>query len=204
MNTQTIDTQEPAQLDPKAALAAWMQRHGITVEFTRAGIRYSQESPKHRLTAQFHFVGTVRKGEAWESFEYSGGYLSFLGARGKAIIQKQAASGPIPSGIAPQAARIAGKLIFWHPNGYLDSHEARAAFEILYRHSEPAPESLLGCLRLDASGPDTFEEWAGEFGYDTDSRQAEATFRACQENSRKLLSLLGRNAFQELQELEGL
>ncbi len=45
----------------------------------------------------------------------------------------------------------------------------------------PNPLDVLHSLVLDAATIDCrdFEEWASEFGYDTDSRRAEATYRAC-------------------------
>lgn len=54
---------------------------------------------------------------------------------------------------------------------------------------------------LDAGG---FEEWASEFGYDTDSRHAESIYRACLEIALKLRAAIGdsgmgllRDAFQD-------
>ena len=40
-------------------------------------------------------------------------------------------------------------------------------------------------MESDAHGQ-TFEDWCGEFGYDTDSRSAEETFRACELIGRQL------------------
>lgn len=50
---------------------------------------------------------------------------------------------------------------------------------------------------LDCS---TFEEWASNLGYDTDSRKAEAIYRACLEIALKLRNGLGEAALQELRE----
>lgn len=45
----------------------------------------------------------------------------------------------------------------------------------------PDPESVIVCLVSDSDVLDhsTFESWAGDLGYDVDSRKAEATYRAC-------------------------
>lgn len=48
---------------------------------------------------------------------------------------------------------------------------------------------------LNASG---FDDWAAEYGYDTDSRQAEATYRACLEIALKLRSALGEDGLSAL------
>jgi hypothetical protein len=36
----------------------------------------------------------------------------------------------------------------------------------------------------------SFEEWASDFGYDTDSRSAEATYNACKREADDLADLL--------------
>ena len=46
--------------------------------------------------------------------------------------------------------------------------------------------------------PTSFEEWAGDFGYDSDSRRAEATYNACVESAKKLKEFLGEQLFSEL------
>ena len=56
------------------------------------------------------------------------------------------------------------------------------------------PATVLDALVSDANAYDSagsFEEFCEEFGYDTDSRKAEATYRACGEVSKKLATFLG-------------
>jgi hypothetical protein len=44
----------------------------------------------------------------------------------------------------------------------------------------PTAADVLACLTSDARvAEQTFEEFCGDFGYDTDSRKAEATYKAC-------------------------
>ena len=60
--------------------------------------------------------------------------------------------------------------------------------------AEPDAASVLECLCSDAAGIENargFEDWAAEYGYDTDSREAEATFRACQRQTERLRRFLG-------------
>jgi hypothetical protein len=52
----------------------------------------------------------------------------------------------------------------------------------------------------EASGS-SFEDWAGNFGYDTDSRKAEAVYLACQEAGTKARKLVDGNTFAKLAEL---
>jgi hypothetical protein len=45
---------------------------------------------------------------------------------------------------------------------------------------EPRPADVLSSLLLDVTSADqSFEDWASDFGYDDDSRKAEATYNAC-------------------------
>ena len=66
----------------------------------------------------------------------------------------------------------------------------------------PDPCDVLSSLALDASILDagSFEDWASEFGYDPDSRKAEATYRACLEIALKLRQGLGDEGLRKLQE----
>ena len=56
------------------------------------------------------------------------------------------------------------------------------------------PWSVLDALVSDASAydqADSFEDFCEEFGYDTDSRKAEQSYRQCGEISKKLAAFLG-------------
>lgn len=56
----------------------------------------------------------------------------------------------------------------------------------------PEIQSVLNSLQLDASVPDRFEEFASDFGYDVDSRKAEALHKTCLDTRLKLLTFFGR------------
>lgn len=47
----------------------------------------------------------------------------------------------------------------------------------------------------------TFEDWASEFGYDTDSRKAEANYRECLKNALALRAAIGDSALEQLREI---
>lgn len=66
----------------------------------------------------------------------------------------------------------------------------------------PDPLDVLHSLIMDASALDAggFEEWARDYGYDTDSRKAEAIYRACLEIALKLRAGLGDAVLSELRE----
>jgi len=69
---------------------------------------------------------------------------------------------------------------------------------------QPSLADVMGSLLLDGSAffdAESFEDWAAEFGYDSDSRKGEAIFNACSETGR----ILSRNlSAAELAELRNL
>jgi hypothetical protein len=59
---------------------------------------------------------------------------------------------------------------------------------------EPEAADVLDCLASDAAGIENatnFEDWASEYGYDTDSRKAHRTYQACHRQADKLSKFLG-------------
>lgn len=66
----------------------------------------------------------------------------------------------------------------------------------------PEPRDVIYSLVMDSSVLDSgcFEQWAAEFGYDTDSRAAESIYRACLEIALKMRAALGDDGMCKLQE----
>lgn len=57
---------------------------------------------------------------------------------------------------------------------------------------EPTAADVLSSLAMDASSADQdFESWCGDYGYDTDSRKAERTYKAVQAATTKLRRFIG-------------
>lgn len=54
------------------------------------------------------------------------------------------------------------------------------------------------CIDSDAIDHCDFEEWASSFGYDSDSRKAEQTYKACLNIALKLRSALGDDGLAKL------
>jgi hypothetical protein len=66
---------------------------------------------------------------------------------------------------------------------------------------EPQAADVLDCLASDAAGFEnarSFEEWASEYGYDTDSRKAEKTYKVIEKQADKLKNFLGDDLYKEL------
>lgn len=67
----------------------------------------------------------------------------------------------------------------------------------------PNAADVLHCLALDAEAINyaTFEQWADEFGYDTDSRAAERSYQECLRAGLFLRAVLGEKDLETLQTL---
>ena len=70
-------------------------------------------------------------------------------------------------------------------------------------HNGAAPEldEVLNCLALDAGGVESangFDDWAAEYGYSSDSRKAERTFRVCQRHAKRLRAFLGETEYSKI------
>lgn len=81
-----------------------------------------------------------------------------------------------------------------HPYAIMQSGKPIAA---------PTAADVISCLCRDSDVIDyaRFEDWAGEFGYDPDSRSAEKTYRACLETALALRAAIGEAALSELREI---
>ena len=66
----------------------------------------------------------------------------------------------------------------------------------------PDPCDVLYSLIMDSSVLDAggFEDWAADFGYDTDSRAAKSTYRACLDIALKMRAGIGEEKMRALQE----
>lgn len=65
----------------------------------------------------------------------------------------------------------------------------------------PGAATVLDCLASDAASYENtkdFEDWASEFGYDTDSRKAERTYRMVKRQAEQLKRTIGEDAYNEL------
>jgi len=67
------------------------------------------------------------------------------------------------------------------------------------------PLTALWCIARDCQGvmqTGTFEDWADEFGFDTDSRKAEATYNECVRQNLKLKQAIGDEGIETLANVE--
>lgn len=87
-----------------------------------------------------------------------------------------------------------------------DENNVRATMEVPFSQGSghtnaPTAADVLDCLASDVQGVENthnFEDWAGEYGYDTDSRKAEAIYKTCLVQAKELKSFLSGAAYKEL------
>ena len=66
---------------------------------------------------------------------------------------------------------------------------------------QPVARDVIQSVLLDCNALDygCFEDWARDYGYDTDSRAAEAIYRLCLQRAVRLRANLGKEKFDALQ-----
>ena len=78
-----------------------------------------------------------------------------------------------------------------------EAYRMRAAARKDRKRREVTAYDVLACIEKNEVG--TFEEFCGDFGYDTDSRKAEKTWRAVQAESRKVRKFFTAEELEEAQ-----
>ena len=91
----------------------------------------------------------------------------------------------------------------WRVTLKLGRKQMTIPFSMGYGHGGKEPEvaDVLSCLASDSTSADeSFEDWCSEFGYDTDSRRAERTWRIVGKQAERLEKFLGADEYANLLE----
>ncbi len=94
-----------------------------------------------------------------------------------------------------------------HPRAVLKDKQAHAnvAAKLARKQGvKPGLADVMHSLLLDGEpffNAQSFEDWADEFGYDKDSRKAEATYRECDATGRKLAANVPAETLAKVREL---
>lgn len=184
MNAEQKETSFPTMSDRIAEHAITMKAEPMPTRTDRAPEEWDEQAS--------HFRVTLTKDGRSMSAQYSMG------------------SGHLAAYIRE---RIKGKILPWHINErdaeralhrVVSVHDKQVYNELVQRYGNgfaPKAESVLDSLAMDASSYENarnFEDFAAEFGYDTDSRKAEAMYRACGDTAKELRHLLGRDGYENL------
>lgn len=175
-------------MSDKAAIHATIEALGLTV--SSRFIPLSQSRNKHEKHPTLNWEVTVSKNDR--------AILSTLYSAGSAHCPAYLAKGLGHTNSIMRDAAIRYEC----EQGFASLHVFG-----LKRGKPLMPDALdvLYSLAMDASVLDAggFENWASDFGYDTDSRKAESVYRACLDIALKLRAALGdeglnnlRNAFE--------
>ena len=97
----------------------------------------------------------------------------------------------------------------WRGNrsaNFKDKEAWRELCELIAKKTKlkPSMPNVVSSLVLDGGvfiDGNTFEDFCADFGYDTDSRSAEKTFRLCDDIGRALVNACGRDTVEETREL---
>lgn len=84
-----------------------------------------------------------------------------------------------------------GRISFDFWNSQKDSQDGK----------EPTDYDVLACISGDVHCPEDFAEFCSEYGYEEDSRKAEATFRRCAAFGRRLRAFFTAEEIDQLQEI---
>lgn len=98
---------------------------------------------------------------------------------------------------APRAVAVTAECETGFVHVINGMHPAKTAEPILPRLADVLHSLASDCDVLDAGG---FEQWAGNLGYDSDSRKAEVIYRACLDIALKFRAALGEDGLAKLRE----
>lgn len=169
----------------------FIEQHGITMTAERVSARTDGATGEWDKNS-FHYLVTVKCGGREHSFNFSMGAahveklpyekLSWADRAPYGMTRKDWENLPLPG-----VRRISLAQEQWQ--------------KAVYRPKPPELSSVLDCIASDCAGYESarhFEDWASEYGYDTDSRKAEYAYRQVGDEYRAFESLLGRAALREL------
>ncbi len=181
---------------PKEAIMAWAEKHGVTMRAEFVPLSRSRNKGEKNPTLNWR-VSLCKENPRFESApafittDYSAGCAHCPSYNAKT------------KGGHTHEANIKRELIARECEGgravtYLVN--TGTIFTGKGKPILPDFADVLYSLSMDASVIDagTFEQWAGDYGYDTDSRAAEAIYRACLDTALKMRAALGDAAMSEL------
>jgi hypothetical protein len=155
-------------------LAAFAETHGITMKSGRIPSRPGLDDDEWNKSA-FHFRIVLSCSDRTMETYYSMG-------SGHAV--------KIAWEDATMRERYAVRQKFGYP--------VPGKHRFVLRPPTPDIADVLESLQSDSRDSDSsFDSWASDFGYDTDSRKAESVYRACQESARKLRNLMGLDLYRD-------
>lgn len=183
-NTETNKPLSPYEVQANEFLA----KTGATIEivFLKEGKHFEDDKENRDI-----YNVTIKRGNRSFSFNFgnsinnSGFYVQI--GRTKYPIDRKYLS-------AKDKSKLTFHIKMSINNSYMPNRD------ILHYPVAPTNYSILSCLQKYDVG--TFENFCSEFGYDTDSRKAEKTYKAVCEEYKNLCTLFTDAEIEEMQEIQ--
>ena len=181
------------ETDNKAALLAYIE--GLGLGYTAVFVPQSQSRNKGKEPC-LNWTVQITKGRQSLTADYMQG-IGHLPNYSHAFSRLAVYDDAIRSACETGKSRIVK-----HKNGY-DAAQADSFYAPQRKIPAPSLVDVLYSLVMDSNALDypTFDAWAGDMGYDTDSREAERIYKACVEIALKLRAMVGDGPLSELREL---
>lgn len=177
----------------KAAIVATLERMKLTVE--SVFVPFSRSRNKAEKSPNLNWIVTIKRdGSEVLKTEYSAGIahcpsydrkVPATWDRPTRMWQPLACAFECESGFAN------AQFVTWR-NGFHSDKKA----PILPDHVDVIYSLIMDSSCLNCGG---FENWASDFGYDSDSRKAESIYKSCLEIALKLRAAIGESGMSELE-----
>lgn len=190
--------------DTQKTLPQLLESFGVTVESTYQGVQREPGDKKTGEPGWLHFAFTVTVKRAGRSaaletpYKLGVGHVKLPAAPSFEMVYGAAVDRHVAEKILNVLHR--GKRI--RPEY---EREERAIYDATARKQglAPKPADVLHSLISDGGAffdGLTFEDWCAEYGYDDDSRKAEAMYRACDDTGRRLARMFSADEVAQLRE----
>lgn len=176
----------------------------LDIEYSAEFVPWNQSRNKDEDTPSLNWKVTLKRG----GVELTTDYMQGIGHLDEKAVDAQAGVTPLPNQDRRRLPEILSAEIVIAIEGKQPTPKRQPSTVFLHK-MKPVPAPLLrdvmSCLLLDYSVLDAggFEDWADELGYDTDSRKAEAIYRACIEIALKIRAMFA-DSVHELSNLQEL
>jgi hypothetical protein len=171
------------------------------IEYSAQFVPFSQSRNKDKKDKSLNWTVTLKRNRVELTTDYMQG------------------SGHVPIGKLPKGSEYwrnslkaaiinesveTGKV--YYINSEYDGHQMTArGLKTRFRNGlipKPSLKEVLWCLLTDSDvlQHDSFESWASDFGYDTDSREAEKVHQACMKIALKINQMFSNDELEQLRE----
>ena len=173
----------------------FLKKTGVTFEakFLEYGIHFDSDKDKRDI-----YQITLKRGQREFIFNFG----QSINASGKYVVGDKIIADPLRNAGLDRfrSEKLAIDAIGKHHYYIMNKQTRELYFKANPDYSEPNEYSVLACLAK--CDPIDFENFCGEFGYDTDSKRAEKTYKAVRNEYQNVCMLWSDSEIEELQEIQ--